>query len=107
MLRGFLVLHPEFLGRDFYISGESYAGKFVPSVAHHLKFDVSDVDLNLKGIAIGNGQVNPYDQYTVDALFAFENGLTSATTWENMQTVLNECVEMIDNIREDDVDLKE
>ena len=77
MLRGFLKLHPEFKGRDFFITGESYAGKFVSSIAHFIKFSATDLDLNLKGIAIGNGVVNPYAQATVDALFAHENGLIS------------------------------
>lgn len=29
----FLEAYPEFKGRDFFITGESYAGKYVPAVA--------------------------------------------------------------------------
>ena len=63
MLRGFLVQNPEFEGRDFYITGESYAGHYVPAISHYLVNEASDVNLNLKGIAIGNGLTDPYEQY--------------------------------------------
>jgi len=40
---------------EIYISGESYAGKYVPWFASYLL----DQGLNIKGISIGNGLVNP------------------------------------------------
>merc|ERR1712037_971014 len=57
MLRGFLEQNPDFEGRDFYITGESYAGHYVPAISHYLAFTATDVKLNLKGIAIGNGLI--------------------------------------------------
>jgi len=62
MMRGFLKIHPEFNGRDLYITGESYAGKYVPAIAQSLQFEATDIDLNLRGISIGNGMTNPYAQ---------------------------------------------
>ncbi|KAG6537216.1 hypothetical protein ZIOFF_002302 [Zingiber officinale] len=48
---------PEYKGREFFIAGESYAGHYVPQLAlailHH-----NDSNINLKGIAIGNGVIN-------------------------------------------------
>ena len=75
MLRGFLEQNPEYAGRDFFITGESYAGHYVPAIAHYLKFTATDVNLNLKGIAIGNGLTDPYEQYPQYAKFSLENGL--------------------------------
>ena len=59
-LRGFLKQNPDFNGRDFYVSGESYAGKYVPAVTHRLLFTADDIDLDLKGMSIGNGVVDPF-----------------------------------------------
>ncbi|KAE9031366.1 hypothetical protein PF007_g348 [Phytophthora fragariae] len=59
-LQGFFEKHPELAGRDFYITGESYGGHYVPVAAHYLwqknKVNVGTPKyINLKGIAIGNG----------------------------------------------------
>lgn len=52
---------------DFFITGESYAGKYVPAIAHKIHLDNQvkrnmdggiDV-INLKGIAIGDGLCDP------------------------------------------------
>ena len=58
-LRGFLNENLEFIGRDFYIIGESYAGYYIPSISVQLKTDAKDVLLNLRGVAIGNGLIDP------------------------------------------------
>jgi len=60
-LRGFLVENPQYEGRDFFITGESYAGHYVPAIAYYLEMEATDVKLNLKGIAIGNGLTDPYE----------------------------------------------
>jgi len=83
MLRGFLEQNPDFEGRDFYITGESYAGHYVPAISHYLAFTATDVKLNLKGIAIGNGLTDPYAQYPAYATFSYENGLISKK-WEDV-----------------------
>ncbi|XP_065628121.1 serine carboxypeptidase-like 40 [Quercus suber] len=52
---------PEYKSRDFYISGESYAGHYVPQLAHtilqHNK-KANKTLINLKGIIIGNAVIN-------------------------------------------------
>lgn len=83
MLKGFVEQNPEFEGRDFYITGESYAGHYVPAIAHYLEFEAEGVKLNLKGIAIGNGLTDPYAQYPAYATFSYENGLISKA-WEDV-----------------------
>ena len=35
-VRGFLEQHPEFKGREMYITGESYAGHYIPAIAFKL-----------------------------------------------------------------------
>ncbi|KAK7844868.1 serine carboxypeptidase-like 45 [Quercus suber] len=51
---------PEYRDRDFFITGESYAGHYVPQLAHLII--QSKVKFNLKGIAIGN----PLLEFAVD-----------------------------------------
>ncbi|GLE03940.1 hypothetical protein PINS_up012851 [Pythium insidiosum] len=70
-LDGFLAKHPQFVGRPFFITGESYGGHYVPGAAHYIwqqnKRLAGDnnapVKINLQGIAIGNGLTNPLVQY--------------------------------------------
>ncbi|KAL2320633.1 hypothetical protein Fmac_029602 [Flemingia macrophylla] len=58
---------PEYTNRDFYITGESYAGHYVPQLAELIV--KSKVNFNLKGIALGNPlldldtDVNAVDEY--------------------------------------------
>ncbi|XP_010694765.2 serine carboxypeptidase-like 40 [Beta vulgaris subsp. vulgaris] len=52
---------PEYKGRDFYISGESYAGHYVPQLAHAIlqhNTNTNNSIINLKGIIIGNAVIN-------------------------------------------------
>ena len=42
-------------GREFYVSGESYAGVYIPFLATHILEDTSEDKVNLKGVLVGNG----------------------------------------------------
>ena len=46
-----------------YITGESYAGKYIPSIASYIlaqnKLSTTQYKLNLQGIAIGDGFTSP------------------------------------------------
>lgn len=60
----FFTLFHEYQNNDFYVTGESYAGKYVPAVSYsiHLNNPDAKVKINLKGLAIGNGLVDPINQ---------------------------------------------
>jgi len=83
MLKGFVEQNPEYKDRDFFITGESYAGHYVPAIAYELLTEATDVPLNLKGIAIGNGLTDPFAQYPEYAKFSYENKLISKT-WDEV-----------------------
>lgn len=53
---------PQYAKQDFFIAGESYAGKYIPAIANEI-LSHEDRIINLKGLAIGNGLVDPYIQY--------------------------------------------
>ncbi|GFZ02648.1 serine carboxypeptidase-like 40 [Actinidia rufa] len=60
-LLNWLERFPEYKNRDFYISGESYAGHYVPQLAHtilHHNKKANKTLVNLKGIIIGNALIN-------------------------------------------------
>ena len=82
-LIGFLKKHPELRMRPFYITGESYAGKYVPTLGAYLDTHKNDEDnkswINLRGVAIGNGWVKPTTQIFGYANFAYENKLIGET----------------------------
>lgn len=56
-LQWFFTSYPEFAGNDFYISGESYAGVYVPTLAQRVVQGNTQgqSDIKLKGILVGNG----------------------------------------------------
>ncbi|KAI9998969.1 hypothetical protein PInf_003633 [Phytophthora infestans] len=67
-LQGFIEKHPEFKGREFFLTGESYGGHYVPGAAHYIwqqnkKNDTNAKKINLQGIAIGNGWTEPAVQH--------------------------------------------
>uniref|UniRef100_K3X2E5 Carboxypeptidase n=1 Tax=Globisporangium ultimum (strain ATCC 200006 / CBS 805.95 / DAOM BR144) TaxID=431595 RepID=K3X2E5_GLOUD len=75
--------HPELLEREFFVAGESYAGHYVPLAARYIVdknkainaavtnttsgSNIINVRINLQGIALGNGMVNPVIQYAYTA----------------------------------------
>uniref|UniRef100_A0A0M3JFQ3 Carboxypeptidase n=1 Tax=Anisakis simplex TaxID=6269 RepID=A0A0M3JFQ3_ANISI len=60
-LKVFFDRFPEFKHREFFITGESYAGVYVPTLAAELirRFKNKQMlDVNLVGLAIGNGLIS-------------------------------------------------
>ncbi|KOC66387.1 Venom serine carboxypeptidase [Habropoda laboriosa] len=60
----FFKLFGELQSNDFYVTGESYGGKYVPAVSHAIKdYNIkAQTKINLKGLAIGNGLTDPLNQ---------------------------------------------
>ncbi|CAG9767347.1 unnamed protein product [Ceutorhynchus assimilis] len=69
-LTQFFTMFPEIQKNEFYVSGESYAGKFVPAIAYtiHKNNPTASVKINLKGLLIGNGLSDPKHQFKYGAL---------------------------------------
>lgn len=72
----FFTLFFEYRKNDFYVTGESYAGKYVPAVSYaiHLNNPGAQVKINLKGLAIGNGLVDPFYQLFYSE-YLYQHGL--------------------------------
>ena len=57
----FYEAFPAQLSNDLYITGESYAGKYVPAFAYTVF--TRDAGVPLKGISVGDGAMNPPAQF--------------------------------------------
>ncbi|KAK8740372.1 hypothetical protein OTU49_002879 [Cherax quadricarinatus] len=57
----FFTMFPELQHNDFFVTGESYAGKYVPALAYtiHKLNPAAELKINLKGFAIGDGLCDP------------------------------------------------
>eukprot|EP00475_Leptophrys_vorax_P039790 TRINITY_DN724_c0_g1_i1.p1 TRINITY_DN724_c0_g1~~TRINITY_DN724_c0_g1_i1.p1 ORF type:complete len:440 (+),score=121.76 TRINITY_DN724_c0_g1_i1:226-1545(+) len=91
-LQGFFAKHPQYKGHDFFVTGESYAGHYVPAVSNRIfnanKKNEGPYIIPLKGFAIGNGLVNPAVQYKAYGKFSLDNGLISKTDYDYIQNTL-------------------
>ncbi|PRD25404.1 UNVERIFIED_CONTAM: serine carboxypeptidase CPVL [Trichonephila clavipes] len=61
-LQQFFKVHYEYKSNDLYIVGESYGGKYVPSIAYKIHKSGPPAEVTFKGIGIGNGAVDPITQ---------------------------------------------
>ncbi|KAL0413676.1 UNVERIFIED_CONTAM: Serine carboxypeptidase-like 40 [Sesamum radiatum] len=71
-LLNWLERFPEYKNRDFYISGESYAGHYVPQLAHTILYHnlkANNTIINLKGIIIGNAVID--DETDVKGMYEY------------------------------------
>ncbi len=98
-VRQFLQLFPELKKNDFYISGESYGGKYVPALAYrtYLNRNSRNADdrINLKGISIGNGVTDPINQIYFGQLF-HELGFIDNNTLGTFNTYQNKAIALIE-----------
>ncbi|XP_039129735.1 serine carboxypeptidase-like [Dioscorea cayenensis subsp. rotundata] len=93
-LQAFFEAHPKFLKNEFYITGESYAGHYIPAVAervHRGNKGKEGLKINLKGFAIGNGLTNPSIQYGAYADFAYSMGLIGEAAHDKISKIYPIC----------------
>ncbi|XP_068312932.1 serine carboxypeptidase-like 45 isoform X2 [Pyrus communis] len=78
---------PAYKNRDFFITGESYAGHYVPQLAQLII--QSKLKFNLKAIAIGNPLLEFNSDNNAQAEYLWSHGLISDATFENLTSVCN------------------
>ncbi|KAG7376524.1 hypothetical protein PHYPSEUDO_013219 [Phytophthora pseudosyringae] len=99
-LQGFFRRHPEYKHNPLYVCGESYAGKYAPSIAHYIHVknngspDMDDVVINLTGVAIGNGDMWPVLQTRSVPDFAIALGLIDSQQYEDANAQISVCEEL-------------
>ncbi|XP_051753716.1 lysosomal protective protein isoform X2 [Ctenopharyngodon idella] len=82
-LKTFFKLFPEFSKNEFFLTGESYGGIYIPTLAEVV---MEDSSINLKGIAVGNG-LSSYELNDNSLVyFAYYHGLLGTSLWNDLQT---------------------
>ncbi|XP_010034179.2 serine carboxypeptidase-like [Eucalyptus grandis] len=93
-LQAFFAAHPQLVKNDFYITGESYAGHYIPAFAARVQQGnkaKEGIHINFKGFAIGNGLTNPEIQYEAYTDYALNMKLITESDHDNINTMLPEC----------------
>jgi cathepsin A (carboxypeptidase C) len=89
-LQGFVKAFPQYADRDFYLTGESYAGHYIPAMSAKI-VRKGGLPLKFKGIAIGNGLVSMYHQYPDYATFGLENNIITQKQFPTYQKAFKLC----------------
>lgn len=100
-IKNFIALDKSFKTRPIYLTGESYAGKYLPALGYYiLKKNLvspSKDRLNLAGVAIGNGLTDPEIQVHDHAVLAYNLGLINGKQKSLLQKLQLETVAFIKN----------
>ncbi|KAL9259020.1 Serine carboxypeptidase-like 29-like protein [Drosera capensis] len=78
---------PQYKGRDFYISGESYGGHYVPQLSQAVvrhNSATGDETINLKGYMVGNALTDDYHDHLGLFQFLWSAGLISDKTYKEL-----------------------
>ncbi|XP_076945837.1 serine carboxypeptidase-like [Bidens hawaiensis] len=97
-LQAFFKAHPDYINNDFYITGESYAGHYIPALAARVNKgnkNKEGIHINLKGFGIGNGLTNPGIQYRAYTDYALANKLISKSEYHSINKKLPACEKAI------------
>ncbi|XP_067856819.1 lysosomal protective protein [Heptranchias perlo] len=81
-LKEFFRLFPEYSKNEFYITGESYGGIYVPTLAVRV---MTDSSIHFKGMAVGNGLSSWEDNDNSLVYFAYYHGLLRSALWLDLQ----------------------
>ncbi|XP_005085045.1 lysosomal protective protein [Mesocricetus auratus] len=82
-LKDFFRLFPEYKDNKLFLTGESYAGIYIPTLAVLV---MQDPSMNLQGLAVGNG-LSSYEQNDNSLVyFAYYHGLLGNRLWTLLQT---------------------
>ncbi|KAL3501878.1 hypothetical protein ACH5RR_036327 [Cinchona calisaya] len=100
-IKKFIKLDGSFKTRPIYVTGESYAGKYVPGFGYYIlrqnaKLPVSS-RVNLGGVAIGNGLTDPVTQVATHALNAYYSGLVNDKQRKVLESLQKEAIELTQN----------
>lgn len=88
-LTQFFQLYPELENNEFYISGESYAGRYIPAIAfkiHKLKM-AGKCNLNLKGLFMISATIDGVSLTNNLADFCYHIGVIDCRTKDNLKSM--------------------
>ncbi|VDO77934.1 unnamed protein product [Heligmosomoides polygyrus] len=83
-LKDFFSIYPEYMGREFFVTGESYGGVYIPTLSRRLLQGIftQELPINFKGIAIGNGELTTKYQVNSVIFQLYTYGLVGKTEYD-------------------------
>ncbi|CAK9875867.1 unnamed protein product [Sphagnum jensenii] len=90
-LIGWLTRFPQYQARDFYITGESYAGHYIPQLAKVIVDNnkAASLKINLKGYMVGNPDIDNYWDSVGDIDYYYSHAMISVETYKALQQSCN------------------
>ncbi|KAH1098511.1 hypothetical protein J1N35_015432 [Gossypium stocksii] len=89
-LQNWFLKFPQYKNRSLFITGESYAGHYIPQLAELMhQFNKKEKLFNLKGIALGNPVLEFATDFNSRAEFFWSHGLISDSTYKLFTTSCN------------------
>ncbi|XP_026458307.1 serine carboxypeptidase-like 45 [Papaver somniferum] len=89
-LQRWFLKFPQYKHRDLFITGESYAGHYIPQLAElMIQFNKKEKLFNLKGIALGNPVLEFATDFNSRAEFIWSHGLISDSTYNLFTSACN------------------
>ncbi|KAF6155591.1 hypothetical protein GIB67_007849 [Kingdonia uniflora] len=89
-LARWFIKFPQYKHRELFITGESYAGHYIPQLAElMIKFNKKEELFNLKGIALGNPVLDFATDFNSRAEYFWSHGLISDSTYKVFTTACN------------------
>ena len=91
---GLYAKHPHLSTRDLFLTGESYAGHYVPSIGNKLYF-YNNNQFRLKGLAIGNGWTSPQVQQLAYVQYSKDNKLADDSLLDSLDAKFKVCQDLV------------
>ncbi|KAJ3576241.1 hypothetical protein NP233_g575 [Leucocoprinus birnbaumii] len=94
-LQQFYAVFPEYKRMDTYFAGESFAGQWIPYFADAVLS--SSLHVPLKGIAIGNGWIDPKSHYQTYLDYVVKMGILEENSppWKEAKQATDRCMEAV------------
>ena len=93
-LQSFLAVFVELQGTEIYLTGESYAGMYIPNIAKTIlkqqQGQKIEIEIQLKGVAIGNGAIDPLQDLSYTE-YAYSHGLIPLSAKQKIDNVAKAC----------------
>ena len=88
-LQEFFLKFPELKESPLFLAGESYAGKYLPNIASVF---LKEENINLKGLMIGDGLIDPPSQINSPVDQALKYGLISPNQARNLREIASDAI---------------
>ncbi|KAG8328460.1 hypothetical protein J6590_001132 [Homalodisca vitripennis] len=92
----FFTMFPDLKNNSFFMTGESYAGMYIPAIAHEIDIQnpTALVKINLTGIIMGNPEIDMRCIYTANYLY--ELGIIDSKTRDGIKSKFDEFIKALD-----------